>query len=68
MPVVFAMPMALGSGNALKAEANPAAAEPAAKKAKKLEDGALPVCKYGQQCFRKNPQHFKEFAHPWLDK
>ncbi|KND00810.1 hypothetical protein, variant [Spizellomyces punctatus DAOM BR117] len=26
------------------------------------------VCKYGQSCYRKNPMHFAEFAHPWLDK
>ena len=24
------------------------------------------VCKYGKACYRKNPVHFKEFAHPWL--
>eukprot|EP00931_Biecheleriopsis_adriatica_P034786 TRINITY_DN20073_c0_g1_i1.p1 TRINITY_DN20073_c0_g1~~TRINITY_DN20073_c0_g1_i1.p1 ORF type:complete len:623 (+),score=112.46 TRINITY_DN20073_c0_g1_i1:57-1871(+) len=23
-----------------------------------------PVCKYGAQCFRKNPQHLRDFAHP----
>jgi serine/threonine protein kinase len=77
---VFAVPLlpsaSSSNNNSPKNEAKPlpaeaavvAAAEPVAKKAKKLEDGALPVCKYGQQCFRKNPQHFKEFAHPWLDK
>jgi serine/threonine protein kinase len=76
---VFAMPLlpsASSNNSSPKNEAKPpseaaaavVAAEPVAKKAKKLEDGALPVCKYGQQCFRKNPQHFKEFAHPWLDK
>ena len=27
-----------------------------------------PVCKYGSKCYRKNPDHFKEFAHPHLDK
>ncbi|KAF4724363.1 hypothetical protein FOZ62_028231 [Perkinsus olseni] len=27
-----------------------------------------PVCMYGTKCYRKNPVHFKEFAHPWLDK
>jgi len=26
------------------------------------EDGR-PLCKYGSACFRKNPQHFKDFAH-----
>nr|VZI09162.1 unnamed protein product [Spirometra erinaceieuropaei] len=24
----------------------------------------LPICKYGSQCYRKNPHHFLEFAHP----
>eukprot|EP00794_Sanderia_malayensis_P003741 gene3741-4263_t len=23
-----------------------------------------PLCKYGQKCYRKNPQHFREFSHP----
>ena len=27
-----------------------------------------PVCKYGEKCYRKNPQHFKEFSHPHLGK
>ena len=26
-----------------------------------------PVCMYGVNCYRKNPQHFIEFAHPHLD-
>ncbi|KAJ3055642.1 hypothetical protein HK097_009841 [Rhizophlyctis rosea] len=26
------------------------------------------VCKYGTNCYRKNPVHFAEYAHPWLDK
>ncbi|KAJ3278345.1 hypothetical protein HK104_002423 [Borealophlyctis nickersoniae] len=25
------------------------------------------VCQYGKSCYRKNPAHFAEFAHPWLD-
>lgn len=25
-------------------------------------------CKYGPACYRKNPSHFQEFSHPWLDK
>jgi hypothetical protein len=24
-----------------------------------------PVCMYGTACYRRNPQHFSEFAHPW---
>ena len=26
-----------------------------------------PVCPYGRRCYRKNPAHFLEFDHPWLD-
>ena len=29
-------------------------------------DGPTVLCKYGKSCYRKNPVHFKEFAHPWL--
>lgn len=25
------------------------------------------VCKFGPECYRRNPEHFEEFAHPWLD-
>eukprot|EP00929_Paragymnodinium_shiwhaense_P033388 TRINITY_DN18340_c0_g2_i1.p1 TRINITY_DN18340_c0_g2~~TRINITY_DN18340_c0_g2_i1.p1 ORF type:complete len:1229 (-),score=254.41 TRINITY_DN18340_c0_g2_i1:182-3868(-) len=25
------------------------------------------VCKYGEKCYSSNPQHFEDFAHPWLD-
>ncbi len=71
--LAFAMPMT-GSSNAIKSSEASASvspkkdgeAQPVAKKAKKQLKDAVPVCKYGQQCFRKNPQHFKEFAHPWL--
>ncbi|KAJ3033529.1 hypothetical protein HDV00_006086 [Rhizophlyctis rosea] len=27
-----------------------------------------PECQYGQKCYRKNPAHFKEFAHPCSDE
>ena len=30
--------------------------------------GPSAVCRYGQACYRKNPIHFQEFLHPWLDK
>lgn len=29
--------------------------------------GPTIVCKYGKACYRKNPVHFQEFAHPWLN-
>ena len=32
----------------------------------KLGPGPTIVCKYGKDCYRKNPVHFEEFAHPWL--
>lgn len=25
------------------------------------------VCPHGEACYRKNPLHFEEYAHPWLD-
>jgi hypothetical protein len=30
-------------------------------------DEEKPECKYGPGCYRKNPAHFAEFSHPWLD-
>ena len=27
-----------------------------------------PVCKYGASCYRKNPDHFKQFSHPGREK
>ncbi|KAJ3158744.1 hypothetical protein HK101_001233 [Irineochytrium annulatum] len=26
------------------------------------------VCEYGEKCYRRNPDHFRDFAHPWLDE
>lgn len=26
-----------------------------------------PVCRYGRRCYSRNPVHFDQFAHPWLD-
>ena len=34
---------------------------------KKAKTGAVPLCPYGERCYRKNPQHFKDFAHPKKD-
>lgn len=33
-------------------------------------EAAVPivVCKYGTACYRKNPIHFEEFAHPWRNQ
>jgi len=27
---------------------------------------SLPPCKYGSECYRKNPEHFEKFSHPGL--
>ncbi|KAI8516100.1 hypothetical protein Bbelb_069130 [Branchiostoma belcheri] len=37
---------------------------PASKKLKTSDSDDLPLCPYGASCYRKNPQHFKEFRHP----
>ena len=29
--------------------------------------GIKPECKYGSACYRKNPQHFKDYSHPAED-
>jgi len=31
------------------------------------EDVGPPICKFGTSCYRNNPDHFKQFAHPWLN-
>ncbi|KAJ3024022.1 hypothetical protein HKX48_007953 [Thoreauomyces humboldtii] len=31
------------------------------------DEVVLPLCRYGSKCYRKNPDHFEDFAHPWLD-
>lgn len=35
-----------------------------ASPAKKTKASTLPTCPYGARCYRKNPEHFKEFLHP----
>lgn len=35
-----------------------------ASPAKKAKASTLPTCPYGARCYRKNPEHFKEFLHP----
>lgn len=27
-----------------------------------------PICRYGKDCYRKNPQHLSDFAHPHKEK
>ena len=34
------------------------------KSAKDRRDDARPMCKYGTDCYRKNPAHFEEYRHP----
>lgn len=36
---------------------------PAAKKVKTDSKTHLPECPYGAKCYRKNPQHLKEYLH-----
>ena len=31
------------------------------------DDSNLPECPYGESCYRKNPQHFREMSHPNRD-
>jgi len=31
-------------------------------------ENELPICMFGPTCYRKNPDHFREFRHPWLNK
>lgn len=40
-------------------------------KEKKTRDGKYddrPICKYGADCYRKNPAHFAEYRHPGIYK
>ena len=30
--------------------------------------GTLPSCHYGKDCYRKDPEHFLAYAHPWLER
>lgn len=34
-----------------------------ASPAKKTKTSVLPICPYGARCYRKNPEHLKEFSH-----
>jgi len=29
-----------------------------------FDDSSLPLCKYGAGCYRRNPEHLKQFSHP----
>ena len=44
----------------------PSPPPPRAPMSTRPPDGPTALCKYGKACYRKNPIHFKEFAHPWL--
>lgn len=35
------------------------------KRVEKID--SRPMCKYGTECYRKNPLHFKEYRHPGYD-
>lgn len=49
-----------------RARKSPSPRSPAPPVATSLPLGPTVVCKYGKACYRKNPVHFQEFAHPWL--
>ncbi len=41
------------------------------KKSKNLDNldndsSTKPVCQYGKECYRKNPDHLKEYHHPGI--
>ncbi len=40
-------------------------AEPPKKKLKTTD--SQPACPYGAKCYRKNPQHLKDYSHPKVD-
>ena len=48
-------------GGALKVEDRPSATAPERASTQVV---IIPVCKHGAGCYRKNPQHRKDFAHP----
>lgn len=31
---------------------------------KKRRMSAKPICRYGEECYRKNPIHLEEYSHP----
>ena len=31
------------------------------------DEANKPVCMFGEKCYRKNPQHFQQFRHPWMN-
>lgn len=35
---------------------------------KKKKDEQLPICPHGPSCYRKNPNHFEEYSHPWKNE
>jgi len=46
-----------------EAPATPAANPAAVDNEDEIDDGR-PVCQYDERCYRRNPQHFKEYRHP----
>jgi len=38
--------------------------EPADNGSDSDTEDTRPMCKYGVKCYRKNPEHFKQFRHP----
>lgn len=50
-----------------EAAAQSGALQPAVQQRQSAGADPRPVCKFGSSCYRKNPEHLREFAHPWLD-
>lgn len=61
-----AVPISQISGHVFKSDSDDE--KPKAKAVKKGsgsdDEDAKTACKYGDDCIRKNPEHFKEFSHP----
>jgi len=32
-----------------------------------MDEEDKPLCMFGEKCYRKNPQHFKDYRHPWMN-
>jgi hypothetical protein len=62
--LVSARSLAQSSVSALRDNLMMSNSPPAKRDAPMSSPTALPRCKYWDQCYRKNPNHFLEFSHP----
>lgn len=56
------------SSSPVPASSSSSSSSSASSSASPAADDPRPVCKYGVNCYRKNPQHFQQFSHPHLAK